>query len=303
MKKLLSVTLVLVMSVAFTSCQKNGVFNPKNKISKVFQQPENGSKALIEEWTWWNDGNTLTSVAYFINDTTVQKKAYYYYEKKQLVRIENTLDLSYVKITYNGDSQYDKIETYDKFDRKLRSYAYTYDGKKVSKIELTAYKNPSKSMEIDDVCFLSVFIPKEILEETNAQLMNPSPLKADGDIFISYALKFDGDNMSEWKAINNNDPNKLMEMTYSYESYDKNLNPYYASYPNVDDMNAPAFCFYKNNPEKVTRSMVMNGGVPEIITFDYTYKYNDKKFPTEAICTQMKDGIKQALITTYYEYK
>lgn len=299
MKRLLCVTLALsVAGAAFIGCQKDGVFNPKNKISKIYRT-EKGSKVLSEVWTW--DGKTLNNVACYLNDSTMEYKWYYFYEKKQVVRIENTLGLSYITITYSG-SNYDKVEFYDKFDKKLRSYAYTYDGKKVSKIDFTSYKNPSKSMDVMDYRFLSAFIPMAILEETDKQIKNSPPSKSDGDVVYNYTLKYDGDNLSEWKIVDNNDPNKQLEMTYQYEQYDKNVNPYYASFPNIDGMNIATPCFYKNNPTKVTLTQAMNGKAAPTTTYDYSYQYNGKKFPTESIKKATVEGTVIRSDTNYYEY-
>jgi len=295
MRRLLSVALVLLVSVAFTGCQKDGVFNPKNKISKVYKA-EKGNKVLWEKWTW--DGNSLNNIAYFVNDTTMLQKAYYLYEKKRLARVENTIDLSYVLITYSG-SQYEKVEFFNKYDGKLRTYVYTYDGKKVSKIVLTVYKYPLKSMDAGDDGFLSAFIPREILEETNRQILNSAPLKDNEDKVYTYELKFDGDNLSEWKITDNNDPNKPVEATFQYEKYDKNNNPHYASYSNIYGVNIAEPCFYKNNPERVTCTKIDN--TTTTITYDYYYKYNDKKFPTEAI-QKLTQETATFSDTLYYEY-
>ena len=304
MKRLVSIALVLLLTgAAFTGCQKDGVYNPKNKISKVYKSV-NGFKTLEEQWTW--DGNILHNVAYFKDDTTMSYKWYYLYEKKQLVKVENTSNLSYIAITYSG-SQYDKVEFFDKFGRKSRTFAYTYDGKKVSKIDATIYKNPQKAMVAEDYDVLSAFIPMEILEETDKQIAKSAPLKSDEDNIINYALTYnDKGNLSEWKITNNNDIKKLQVVVYKYEAYDENKNPFYASYPRVDDGGigfAPP-CFSKNNPTKVSCKVTINSEQSgDVVSYDYSYQYNGKKFPTQVIRKISYSLVPDTFSdTTYYEY-
>lgn len=293
-KSLYTALALLLVSAVFVNCQKDGVFNPKKKINKIYKSHE-GGKYLIEEWTW--EGNLLGKIAY-CNDTNVLRKAYYFYDKKQLVRVENTNDLSYVLISYNK-SQYDKMDFYTKYDRKVRSYTFTYDKKKISKIDVTVYKNPAKSaMSIEDD-IMSAFIPKIILEETN-KLMMGSPLwKSDGDDVFVYTLKYDGDNVVEWKISDANET-KLKETVFQYSSYDKNMNPYYMSNP-TDGTNPVSFTFCKNNPLQMTRTQYVANEKIASFTFDYIYKYDDKKYPTEVIEKQIGESYTNS-DTTYYEY-
>ena len=295
MKRVLCTTLALLLaSTVFVCCQKDGVFNPKQKIDKIYQAYD-GGKILSEEWTW--DGNLLNYIAYFKNDTTVLRKSYYFYDKKQLVKIHNTADLSYVIISYNK-SYYDRIGFYNKFDRKVRSYAFTYDKKKVSKIVLTVYKNPAKSeirMEND---MMAAFIPKAVLDVTNKQLMHTAFSKADEDDIYTYAIQYDGDNVSEWK-ISYKSGDKLTETILKYGSYDENMNPYYTSFPNLE--NVP-LAFYKNNPQKITCTQYTNSVEDGAYTYDYTYKYDAKKYPTEVISKQTAGSYSNS-DTAYYTYK
>ncbi|MCL2132260.1 MAG: hypothetical protein FWH36_07410 [Lentimicrobiaceae bacterium] len=304
MKRVLCVALALAMgSAAFTGCQKDGVYNPKKKISKI-QKADNGNKVLVQEWTW--NGNLLHNIAYYLNDSVMQGKEYFLYEKKQLVRIDNT-NLSYYVISYNG-SQYEKIELFDRMGKKTRTYVYGYDGKKVSKIDLTVYKNPSKSaMDIaGENSLMSFFLPMSILEETDRQIARFASLKSADDDVYSFTLKYDGDNVSEWKMGDYNNEEKPLEVVFKYESYDKNVNPLYASRFEANEKDIMPFappCFYKNNPTKASSTRYDNG--KELtINYDYTYKYVDKKYPAEIVRKQSQESMPESISdTTYYEYK
>jgi hypothetical protein len=294
MKKLLCTALVLSLGTAvFVNCQKDGVYNPKQKISKI-RQAYNGEKRLIEAWTW--EGNLLSRTVEYSNDTTVKGKVYYFYEKKQLVRMEYT-GFSYCIITYSG-SQYDKIDFYTRFDRKTDTYVFTYDKKKVSKIMITTYADPQKligSMGNNDL--KAVFIPKMILEQTDKMVAKSTIRKANEDVVITHTITYDKDNPKEWR-ISQTVNEKLGELVYTYDSYDENNNPYYASNLVYGVGNS----FQKNNPTKVTCIAYLDGvsGVPSIT--DYTYQYDTKKYPTEMI-EMRKEGTAVFPDTLYYEYK
>jgi len=299
MKRVLCTTLTLLLaSTVFVACQKDGIFNPKQKISKVYQAYY-GNPRLTEKWTW--DDNLLNCIAYFRDDTTVQQKSYYFYEKKQLVKIDNTYDLSYILITYDK-SFYKQIESYDKFDRKLRSYAFTYDKKKITKMEVTIYKNPSKAvMSAEEGDIMSVFIPKAILDETNKLMSVPSLLKSAENDLIVYTMQYDGDNISEWK-IANQVGGKTKEIVFQYNSYDENKNPYYTSYPNMNENEPASPAFFKNNPLKITCTEYFDNAKISSYTYDYTYKYDAQKYPIEAIKNLTQDSYFIS-DTLYYEYQ
>jgi hypothetical protein len=92
---LLTATIAIASSVmfSFTSCKKDGVYKPKEKISQIFSQqsyysgvpeidqlfPTEG-KILEETWTW--DGKLLSSIDYGGGYV-----AYFEYEKKRLDKI------------------------------------------------------------------------------------------------------------------------------------------------------------------------------------------------------------------------
>jgi len=300
MKKLLYTALSLLLATAvFVNCQKDGVFNPKQKISKI-HRAHSGGKRLIEEWTW--EGNQLSRISYFKNDTTVRDKVYYFYEKKQLVKMENTLDFSYIVITYNG-SLYDKIDYYTCFDRKAQTFTFTHDKKKVSKIVHTTYANPQKSMEsIADNVLLASFIPQIVLEEMDKKIQKSTSQKANEDVIVTHTLTYDKDNLKEWK-ISYNVGDKLIESVFAFESYDESKNPYYYSNPLGTDDDNFFIALYKNNPVKIIENRYINNVVGnEPITYDYFYRCNDKKFPTEIIkkSTYMTYSNSDTL---YYEYK
>ena len=75
--------LVLVFMLSFTSCQKDGVYTPKKKISEIYYKYSSGNKTLEERWHW--NGNLLEKVQYFWGGEN--GTVFYKYEKKRLIEI------------------------------------------------------------------------------------------------------------------------------------------------------------------------------------------------------------------------
>jgi len=303
MKKVLYTALALLLvSAVFVNCQKDGIFNPKQKISKV-SQPLDGITLRLEEWTW--EGDLLSRISYFHRDTIVKNKVYYFYEKKQLVRMEYA-DFSYCTIKYDG-SQYSEINFFTQFERNTSTLKFTYEKKKVSQIVETRYANPQKSMGDAENKLMSAFFPKIVLEAMDKHMSKTALQKANEDVVLTHKLTYDdkGDNLKEWRIsqtliskVGESMLTKLRETVLTYDSYDDKVNPYYASSPAGEGYAA----FYKNNPTKVTFNMYEDNlpiaGSTDI--FNYTYQYDDKKYPTEVIGRHLEGA---AADTTYYEYK
>jgi len=298
MRKILYTTLsLLLVSAVFTNCKKEGVFNPKNKISKVYVS-FNGEKRLDQEWTW--DENLLTKMWCHPDAITV-----YSYTKKQLSKMEMSTiyGATYAEVTYNGKF-YDKIDIYDSASKeKKKTVAFTYDKKKVSKIVETIYANANaQSMGSVGNEFVAAFIPSMILEETQKMLNTVTMQKANEDKVITHEMTYEKDNLKEWKISYTQGKNNI-ERVYVYNSYDENKSPFYASNPLLIDngTNGDAETpFYKNNPTQITATYAVNGNKDNPVTYDYKYQYNDKKFPIEVI---KKISPLNIMDTTYYEYK
>src|SRR5574344_1096037 len=61
MKKNYVLLLIAALCVILSACTKEGVYNPKEKISRIFYQSSNSNgKNLQESWTW--DKNLLSKI-------------------------------------------------------------------------------------------------------------------------------------------------------------------------------------------------------------------------------------------------
>ena len=105
----------LALMFVFASCEKEGVFNPKKKISEIYKSSSysydgetyNTPKYLSERWNW--DGKILKSVDYYDNDGSLDYSETYTYDKNRLP-----------KVSWGSTSYYELV--YDK--NKLSSIIY-----------------------------------------------------------------------------------------------------------------------------------------------------------------------------------
>lgn len=75
-KSFTAVVVVISSFLLMTSCYKEGVYQPKKKISKIYEEfPEDsGDKRLIQTWEW--DGDLLKSISFW------QTEMRFYYKGK-----------------------------------------------------------------------------------------------------------------------------------------------------------------------------------------------------------------------------
>ena len=125
--------LVCAVVFGFTSCNKDGVYKPKEKIEKIYVQYEGQDKVLTETWDW--EDNLLKSIKHADTDP-IGDNSYtetFTYDKKQVKSIS---DGTYT-MTYNYDGRYfDNIKVTEGSD-EVGTMTFSHDGKLISKIDIT----------------------------------------------------------------------------------------------------------------------------------------------------------------------
>ena len=106
--------MLLPVAVSLTSCHKDGVYNPKEKISRIYYQGsgQSAEKQLSELWNW--DGKKLSTITYYYNTGEIEGTEKFSYDGKRLSRIDYISDFgdgSYLLFTYDG-RKLDKVEVY-----------------------------------------------------------------------------------------------------------------------------------------------------------------------------------------------
>ena len=258
-RSILILALVATFAFAFTSCHKDGVYNPSKKISRVFYQYPGGNKILQGTFIW--NKNKLEKIDYGDGDI-----AYYKYDGNQLSSI--ALDGEVINFKYDG-SKLSKIEII--YDGQMEeSIVVTHDGNKISKIVITEYDVDYANYErsiMRKTSNLKGILPAATCDNIAKKLIldHKKGLKSSDSYTIEF--KYDGKNIAEERWVE-------YGATYTY-TYDKSNNPFFGLFGEVNGSDYVDFLESKNNIEKVGCSY--NGGYDE---FTYEYSY-DGKWPTE----------------------
>ena len=267
--------LLLCMTVCLLAlgCEKEGVYNPSKKIKRVYYST---SKHLTQEWKW--NKNQLQKIDYYWNNSIHYTENFKYDDKNRITKIEDYDTGDYTTISYSDDG-YNKIEYYWE-NILIISAAVKYENKKISRIDIVYYDcEEDKNIKSDG--FISNIIPKEIIERVN----NHKGTK--GAYPVTVTFKYAGDNVSEMTSIEEG-----YTANYSYENYDKNLNPYFHALTDGFGM----YCLSKNNVGRIIYRGTFSEGDTEMGTTDFEYTY-DGKFPTEVV-----QKIGTSRYVNYYEY-
>ena len=88
MKKLSLLLALFALALSFTSCDKEGVYNPNKKISKSYLDTSEG-KQLTSTWNW--DGKLLRTIDYhdLISGEIAYTNIFSYNDKDQIVSISD----------------------------------------------------------------------------------------------------------------------------------------------------------------------------------------------------------------------
>jgi len=287
---------LLTLCVSFYSCEKDGVFNPKQKISRVYEDLSFYSvvlheeiiypKQLVQDWTW--DKNKLNKInfwgfsSHWGEEPTLRiwNTDRYFYEKNKLVRIEQ--DGGYCsKIFYNG-SKLDKIKSYNREQELWQTMSFFYDKNKITRIKIEVIPSYwDKKMEKK---LLSTFIPKEFVSKI-VEKSEKNRSKDANAIIYNVAYTYNGDNIDKTVFVCDARGYE-MNTIINYISYDNKNNPLYKKMKEIDieeEMHlGTSVVSPKNNPleVKVNSTKTYNGVVinEEIIKCTYTYTYS-KDYP------------------------
>lgn len=269
----IAIIVTLLSVFVFTSCQKEGVYNPKEKISRIFYENSySNGKQLFQTWTW-ND-NLLSKITNSSGDFED-----FIYNGKKLKTIRSNYGYRY-EFIYNGN-QLRKIEVYNEENKLCEIYTYSHNGKKISKIDATYYEYDDKKNETLNLIF------GNIISQTITKCQNKNKTKSTTS---SYSCVFEWDGNNVKKATYEESYNgHLYTNTTEYE-YDKKLNPYWNSTWDLYWGDMPQS---KNNVIK-SKNSDSDG---EYWTYDYSYEY-DGQYPIAQ--KYYEDNLYSI---TYYEYK
>ena len=296
--------MLLPVAVSLTSCHKDGVYNPKEKISRIYYQGsgQSAEKQLSELWNW--DGKKLSTITYYYNTGEIEGTEKFSYDGKRLSRIDYISDFgdgSYLLFTYDG-RKLDKVEVYAR-GNLVGTLKYTYDGNKISKMDGTDmyieedyddYAVQTRVKKHSAISRMLRFAVPDAVCETmgkiaETRMTTDTPFRQKSGTF-SWTIKmtWDGDNVSKTEYTDDDDYFETIQY-----SYDKNKNPFYGCYTTgIYDEDYQHEMASKNN---VVSEIWDDGDHVE-----YTYQYDKKNFPTSK--TLIYTG-EDYTCTWYYEYE
>lgn len=305
----------------FGACQKEGKYNPKEKISQVSEEysyehssydeyaeewntyTESTPKHVSEKWTW--DGKKLTQIAYINYDYDSdgnlvpdgQDVMNFTYDGSQLTEINSSHGERMV-FTYDG-KKLQKAEYFDESTTPVVSYEFEHNGKKISAIIMTMSDvlfKKSPSVNRMERLLLGNIIPQTKSTEKVLNSLRTKATKAATSVRME--LTWDGDNVSKITAAT---PYGNAAMSFTYD--DKN-NPFkgfvlmFGFYGESET--GVEFC----NKNNITKSVLSDiEGDTEEENYSYTY---DGKWPvtrTIKYSWNEEDFKESQTQTTYFEYE
>lgn len=287
--------LVCAVVFGFTSCNKDGVYKPKEKIEKIYVQYEGQDKVLTETWDW--EDNLLKSIKHADTDP-IGDNSYtetFTYDKKQVKSIS---DGTYT-MTYNYDGRYfDNIKVTEGSD-EVGTMTFSHDGKLISKIDITLNDDDFMKSRMAESAMR--FIAPEFACDFGKIMQAEAQRGFKGKTEMVVSFEYDGVNVQK-AIVRNNTANVEQVFTYTYSDY---MNPFYKLFSHSNDNNA--YNQSKNAPATIHET----NSAWNSTTWDYTYTYPsvDHKYPTQMtekkVTTQVIGNMTNTINNTtsyFYEY-
>lgn len=312
MKKSVLLLAALMFTATFSSClkDKEGEFQPKEKISRIYHDYGYGDgKSLSERWIW--DEKQLKSIDHYDEGELDFTEEFTYNKKGQIERVDCYLYGESMEYKYDDKDKLSKITYYEGSSIEFE-LSFTHDGNHVSKIEYMEFSKGKNYNCLMAKGFnpLNLILPQEPAEKIKSAVMKkPADSKSD---MATIELAWEKDNVKDIKMYIG-----TYKYTYTME-YDSYLNPYtgfYNSFYFVENLIYPEdygysggfFSYSKNN---ITNMKYDEDG--DIETYRYSYTYNDNKYPSVKRYTYTYEEFNYETYeweeltrtkSTYYEYE
>lgn len=297
MRNIAFVLVALLCALAFTSCQKNGEYKPKNKISAIWfssetvsivngvERPIKVDKYQREEWVW--EGKNLQSKTVFLPSKDVRSNYQYEYNKNnKIVGITSNIPTerkNRIRFIYDDETRLLKeikyfTEAFPDNSLPYKWLVFTYDGKKVATITETINTQRYPRNANADFSLLHCFVSDEMAESIESdEMMMP---KIEYDVVENkYTFEWHKKDISSI-TINTKSGENSYESRISY-TYDSDKNPQHGRVVDLIENDIINNLTYpKNNAVSCTYESPTKTYTEES---QYTY---DKKVPVEKIVTR-----------------
>ena len=283
--QILGLVLTCCVVFAFTSCQKDGMYKPKEKITQISLQTNGGPTEVVEQWTW--EKGLLTQINY-VDDGDV---ATFTYNGKQVSEITTK---SGQKMTFAYDGKFVTGCTITSDGEMVAEYTFTHnDDNLISGIEAKF------STDFDLKTSRLIKMLNRIITPGIAEQQNSFYLKEKGVYTMTQTFTYEKSNI-----ISSNtkySTGGVYDATYTY--YTDYMNPFYHLLSYFTDG------FSKNAlSESVTTNNIISTQVDKL---KVTYPTVNGKYPTQATYSYSTEHHIGDLNNTYqndidnyfYEYK
>lgn len=306
MKKIFSILAIACIAMLFSACHKDGIFNPKKKIHKIYGSSSytvdgnthNYSKELQEVWTW-NKNNTLAKIETYSGSDIYSTETFSYNNKKQILKAEGTVPSE--NSTFSIEFKYKNnklIEASYYYDNNLTgTYKFTHNKNQITKIE--EYYDMSKGSVTNHIRALRFILPDQLYQTIEEQEKKMPTCGSKGYLATVYEFTWDKDNIVKMVTTEPNETGDGEGYSFTTEfQYDNYNNPYNGFWDAEGVEIFGGFCSSKNNIVK-KNIIYKEGDFNESYTYDYTYI---DKFPLTASHTQAEANYSYTN-TLEYEYK
>ncbi|MCQ2270673.1 MAG: hypothetical protein MJZ52_05545 [Bacteroidales bacterium] len=290
MKKTLTILAIACIAFIFAGCQKDGVYNPSKKISKIYYTTTSGNKLLDQIWTW--NGKLLDRIDFY-SGGTVSHSYNFTYDGNRLTRMNDYKHNEYVEYKYDGNHL---SETNVFSGGNLRYiYKFSYKSGKLESMTLTSTsKGSDKKMEINPLTFM--FGPE--ISQCIEKAEKTHSAKNNGKSAYIETYKFTWEKGEISKLVISYQGDGYAEVTFRY-TYDKKNNPFFGSFISPEYMLLDG-CLCKHNVTKIDYTEMEDGDI-ETWTSTYDYSYNKNNYPISKRETEMGGG--QSYTGGLYEYE
>lgn len=251
---------IAVMAFIFTSCQKEGAYNPSKKLVRIVDNATQDGISVagecgISEFIW--DGKLLTQIQYksSLANTEADNTDYSYDSKNRISQIKYS-DGRMLKYSYDGKNL-DKIEQYAGGElRRIYRIEHKYSYLDAIRVEYLDETYEDKSMNP-----FAYILPDEIASEINTSVSKGGAI----DPQEIWYFTNDGNNIEHMTHIT-----KGIFIDYDYQ-YDKKKNPLYGW---MDALGGSwQTTLSKNNMVSYVRTVSNGTEITRRDTLNYTYTY------------------------------
>lgn len=279
--------LALFVVASMTSCTKEGVYTPKEKIKRVYVSSSSTEKYLSQSWNW--DGKLLSSIDHYSASGSLSWTEDFTYDGKRLARVDYFVGSE--STVYEYDGKYLKNANYYYRGELAATSSYEYSKGKMSKMTITNYDSKSRGTGHLESSYLP--FQTEVVKACNkclTKLQSKNPGKALE--IVNYQFTWEGNNVSKVVATADGE---MATVSLYYDSKNNPLKRFHDLYSDVDSDMGPVAFLSKNN---VTKMIANYDGENDVL--EYTYLYNGDDYPVMQIEKYPGDDYQYVV---YYDYE